>query len=59
MDTKEELKEEHKCRTDYDYALEKLNISNDMTIEELAYAVKTLNEWGWDMTICDAIEELL
>jgi len=47
---------ERKMATDYDYALEQLDIDTDSTIDELRHAVDTLNHYGWEITERDILD---
>ena len=53
---REDEMHEYKMRTDFDFALDELNVSEDMTIRELKTAIKRLAKYDWDVTASEIID---
>lgn len=49
---------EYKLRTDWEYALNHLNVSEDMSVGEFAQALKKLQSYGWDITADELLESI-
>ena len=54
----EDAQREHLMRYDWDYALKTVDINPEMTIKEFIKAIDTLNDYGWDVSATDLIDEV-
>jgi len=50
QEAKEDAYIEYKLRTDWEYALNRLSVSEDISVGEFAQALKGLQSYDWDIT---------
>ncbi len=58
LEAKQEAQEEYLMRTDWDYALDKVDINPEMTLKEFGVALHTLQDYGWDISAPDLMDEI-